>query len=75
MPDVEVGEQTPLLSAEGGGSGAANAHQPEAVVLQEMKAESLKERAVAATAAVSCKFALHLLVIARMACRKRTFGP
>lgn len=40
MPDVEVGEDTPLLKKD--------------VALQEMKAESLKERAVATTAAVSC---------------------
>lgn len=41
MPgDVEVGEETPLLKRD--------------IPLAEMKAESLKERAVAGTAAVSC---------------------
>jgi cell division protein FtsB len=41
--DLEAGEGTPLLSSAG-----------EPAPLQEMKAESLKERAVAGTAAVSC---------------------
>jgi hypothetical protein len=46
--DVEVGESTPLLHS---GSGTSNSDEPPP--LQEMKAESLKERAVAVTAGVS----------------------
>jgi len=61
--DVEIGEETPLLFAGGGSNGTNNKggassssllRSASAFALREMKAESLKERAVAATAAVSC---------------------
>jgi hypothetical protein len=47
--DVEVGETTPLLNAEAAVSGL-----PSSVPLQDLKAESLKEKAVAGVALVGC---------------------
>jgi cell division protein FtsB len=50
--DVEVGESTPLLQTANSGDDN-NGNNTEPPPLQEMKAESLKERAVAVTAGVS----------------------
>ena len=52
MPDVEAGETTPLVGS--------SADEPPP--LQDMKAESLKERIVMAVGGVSCKYILHCVI-------------
>jgi hypothetical protein len=57
--DVEVGETTPLLLNDGDAAAAAATSSssgglPSSVPLQDLKAESLKEKAVSGVALVSC---------------------